>query len=103
MNRRDFANRSNVRGIIQGHLDTPLNAHGRVEAGRLADALSGVDFSEAYTSPLSRAHEVGSDACATDVDRFDRRVEASGGGAADRSTAQRTPIRQYGGTEKKAR
>jgi probable phosphoglycerate mutase len=50
---------SNVQGIIQGQLDTPLNDIGRSESARLAEALANVQFDEAYTSPLSRAHEVG--------------------------------------------
>ena len=49
---------SNLRGIIQGQLDTPLNDHGRFEARRLAQALAKVHFDEAYTSPLSRASAV---------------------------------------------
>ncbi|WVQ76624.1 hypothetical protein IAR50_006297 [Cryptococcus sp. DSM 104548] len=47
----------NVRGIIQGHKDTPLNDWGRFESTRLAEALQHVPITEAYTSPLSRASE----------------------------------------------
>ncbi len=48
----------NLRGIIQGHLDTPLNDHGRRESERLAEHLKGVAFTETWTSDLSRAREV---------------------------------------------
>ncbi|WWD21918.1 hypothetical protein CI109_106406 [Kwoniella shandongensis] len=47
----------NVQGIIQGHKDTPLNNHGRLESARLAERLRKVKIAEAYTSPLCRAKE----------------------------------------------
>ncbi|KAK4685885.1 hypothetical protein P7C73_g4250, partial [Tremellales sp. Uapishka_1] len=47
----------NVRGIIQGQMDTPLNDHGRREAALVAHALRDVPFTEAWTSSLSRAAE----------------------------------------------
>ncbi|WRT65185.1 uncharacterized protein IL334_002128 [Kwoniella shivajii] len=47
----------NVQGIIQGHKDTPLNAHGRKESERLAKRLKDLDLHEAWASPLSRAKE----------------------------------------------
>lgn len=48
----------NRRGIIQGHLDTPLNAAGVRQACLAADALADVPFDAAYTSDLSRARKV---------------------------------------------
>lgn len=48
----------NRRGIIQGHLDTPLNAAGVRQARLAADALADVPFDAAYTSDLSRARKV---------------------------------------------
>ena len=50
---------SNLQGIIQGQLDTPLNAHGRREAQRLSDKLKDVPFVQVHSSDLSRASEVG--------------------------------------------
>ncbi|KAK8846607.1 hypothetical protein IAR55_005693 [Kwoniella newhampshirensis] len=47
----------NVRGIIQGHKDTPLNDHGRLESSRLAERLRKFEIFEAHSSPLSRARE----------------------------------------------
>ncbi|ODN96579.1 hypothetical protein L198_04295 [Cryptococcus wingfieldii CBS 7118] len=47
----------NVRGVIQGHKDTPLNDWGRFESKRSAEALKKYQITEAYTSPLSRASE----------------------------------------------
>ena len=49
---------SNKQGIIQGHLDTPLNDYGRNEAKLLARRLTNVKFDEAWSSSLSRAKEV---------------------------------------------
>ena len=51
--------RSNRRGIIQGHIDTHLNDHGRTEAGAAGRGLKKVRFDEIWSSSLSRAHEVG--------------------------------------------
>ncbi|WVN88859.1 uncharacterized protein L203_104073 [Cryptococcus depauperatus CBS 7841] len=47
----------NVRGIIQGQKDTPLNDYGRFEASRLAQRLEKTKIIEAWSSPLSRARE----------------------------------------------
>ncbi|KAJ6563231.1 histidine phosphatase superfamily [Mycena sp. CBHHK59/15] len=50
---------ANREGVIQGQLDTALNAAGVRQAGRLADALrcAGVKFDVAYSSDLGRALE----------------------------------------------
>lgn len=50
---------SNRHGVIQGHLDTPLNDYGRNEAQFLARRLASVKFDEAWSSSLSRAKEAG--------------------------------------------
>jgi probable phosphoglycerate mutase len=50
-------NSSNVAGIIQGKLDTPLNDHGRYEASLVSSRLSSLDTTEIWSSPLSRAKE----------------------------------------------
>ncbi|WWC67496.1 uncharacterized protein I206_101404 [Kwoniella pini CBS 10737] len=47
----------NVQGIIQGHKDSPLNAHGRKESERLSQRLKDLKITEAWSSPLSRARE----------------------------------------------
>ncbi len=47
----------NAAGRCQGTIDVPLNAVGRAQASALRTALSDVDFSCAYSSPLSRARE----------------------------------------------
>ncbi|KAL1408159.1 hypothetical protein Q8F55_004963 [Vanrija albida] len=47
----------NAQGIIQGHMDVPLNEKGRAEARVLADAVAHVPFVEAHSSSLSRARE----------------------------------------------
>ncbi|OCF34027.1 hypothetical protein I316_04373 [Kwoniella heveanensis BCC8398] len=47
----------NVRGIIQGHKDTPLNDYGREESRRVAERLKNAKIVEAWSSPLSRAQE----------------------------------------------
>lgn len=49
---------SNVAGIIQGQKDTPLNDHGREEAGLVSARLSKTSFIEIWSSSLSRASEV---------------------------------------------
>lgn len=49
---------SNIQGIIQGQIDTPLNDHGRSEARLLATRLKDTKFDEAWSSSLSRAREV---------------------------------------------
>ena len=48
----------NRQGIIQGHLDTPLNATGIEQARLAADALADVPFGTAYSSDLQRARKV---------------------------------------------
>jgi len=47
----------NVRGLLQGHADIPLNDAGRAQAERLAVALRGKRVDAIYASPLSRALE----------------------------------------------
>lgn len=49
---------SNLHGIIQGQLDTPLNDHGRLEASKLAKSLESETFARCLSSDLSRASEV---------------------------------------------
>ncbi|KAH9945810.1 phosphoglycerate mutase-like protein [Epithele typhae] len=48
---------ANLRGIVQGHLDTALNATGVAQARLAADALADVPFSAAYCSDLQRARK----------------------------------------------
>jgi broad specificity phosphatase PhoE len=45
----------NRNGILQGHLDTLLNADGIDQARRVAEALRDIPFDVAFTSDLSRA------------------------------------------------
>ena len=48
----------NVGGRLQGHLDIPLNDTGRLQAGRLAQALAGREAPDViYSSDLSRARD----------------------------------------------
>ncbi|ORY24879.1 histidine phosphatase superfamily [Naematelia encephala] len=47
----------NLRGIIQGQLDTSLNDHGRLEARVVGQYLGNIAFIEAWSSDLSRARE----------------------------------------------
>ncbi|KAI8989772.1 phosphoglycerate mutase-like protein [Trametes punicea] len=47
----------NRHGIIQGQLDTPLNATGVHQAELAADALADVPFGAAYSSDLQRARK----------------------------------------------
>jgi probable phosphoglycerate mutase len=47
----------NVDTRIQGHLDIPLNATGRWQASRMAEALADEAISAVYSSDLSRALE----------------------------------------------
>ncbi len=47
----------NVGSRIQGQLDLPLNAHGRWQAARLAEALAGEGLDAIWSSDLSRALE----------------------------------------------
>ncbi|KAA1469350.1 phosphoglycerate mutase-like protein [Dentipellis sp. KUC8613] len=42
-------------GVVQGQLDTALNATGRAQAARVAEALRDVPFDAAYASDLARA------------------------------------------------
>lgn len=46
----------NAQSRIQGHLDMPLNAVGRWQAARLAQALQGEALAAVYSSDLVRAH-----------------------------------------------
>lgn len=48
----------NVKGIIQGQLDTPLNALGRIQASLLGKALGSEKIDDIYASPLQRAADV---------------------------------------------
>ena len=48
----------NRRGIMQGHLDTELNAAGLGQAQLTADALDKVAFTAAHSSDLARAVKV---------------------------------------------
>lgn len=47
----------NVQGVIQGQLDTDLNAVGREQAKRVAAALANEHIDEVYASPLRRARD----------------------------------------------
>ena len=47
----------NVDSRIQGHLDIPLSANGRWQAGRLAEALCDEPITAIYASDLTRAWE----------------------------------------------
>ena len=47
----------NVDTRIQGRLDIPLNATGRAQAARMAQALKGEPISAVYASDLTRAWE----------------------------------------------
>lgn len=47
----------NAQGRIQGHSDIPLSDNGRAQAQCVARRLSGIPFSVAYASDLSRTHE----------------------------------------------
>jgi broad specificity phosphatase PhoE len=47
--------RHNIEGIIQGQLDTPLNAFGRLQASTTGDHLSTTRIDRIITSPLQRA------------------------------------------------
>lgn len=47
----------NAQGRIQGHSDIPLSDNGRAQAQSVAQRLSGIPFSVAYASDLSRTHE----------------------------------------------
>lgn len=47
----------NRRGILQGWLDVPLNAHGREQARALGTAFVAAGFCAVWTSPLARALE----------------------------------------------
>ena len=48
----------NRQGIMQGHLDVPLNATGVAQARLAADALADVPLTAAYSSDLQRARKV---------------------------------------------
>lgn len=47
----------NEQGLIQGHIDVPLNETGREQAHAAARRLQGVQYSAVISSPLSRALE----------------------------------------------
>jgi len=43
--------------LVQGSSDSPLSARGRKEAQRTAEALNGIHFAAAFSSPMGRAWE----------------------------------------------
>jgi broad specificity phosphatase PhoE len=47
----------NVRGILQGWFDVPINEQGRRQAHALAAAFAGAGFTALWSSPLVRARE----------------------------------------------
>lgn len=47
----------NVRELMQGQTDIPLNDTGRLQAQQMAKSLAGVTFDKVFCSPLSRAQE----------------------------------------------
>lgn len=47
----------NLKGVLQGWTDEPLNEKGKELAVKTGQALSNVKFDCAYSSPLSRAYE----------------------------------------------
>jgi len=47
----------NAQARLQGHTDVPLNAEGRAQAARLAEALRGEALDAVYTSDLARARD----------------------------------------------
>lgn len=49
---------ANREHIIQGQLDTSLNANGLSQAQQVADALQSIPFDMAFSSDLSRAVKV---------------------------------------------
>lgn len=49
----------NLEARIQGHIDIPLNEHGRWQAERLAQALADEGVDAIYTSDLRRAFDTG--------------------------------------------
>jgi len=48
---------ANLSGVLQGHLDTPLDEIGRAQARTAAERLKQETFDLFYTSDLSRAYE----------------------------------------------
>ncbi len=48
---------ANSSGILQGHLDIPLDETGLAQASAAAERLNGMTFSAAYSSDLTRAAE----------------------------------------------
>jgi broad specificity phosphatase PhoE len=47
----------NISGKLQGWLDVPINAQGRLQARELAAAFGGAGFAAVWSSPLVRARE----------------------------------------------
>ncbi len=45
----------NINKIIQGHLNTPLNSNGIIQAQKIANRLKDINFDIIYSSDLSRA------------------------------------------------
>ncbi|KAG1849301.1 phosphoglycerate mutase-like protein [Suillus subalutaceus] len=61
---------SNRNRIVQGQLDTPLNATGLAQAAMTAEALKSVSFDKAFTSDLQRASKTAERIlqCHTDIE-----------------------------------
>lgn len=57
---------------MQGQTDIPLNAQGRIEAQKTAEALKDVTFDKVFCSPLSRALET----CKAVVGKFPITIDA---------------------------
>lgn len=62
----------NLSRLMQGRTDIPLNAQGRIEAKKTAEALKDVTFDKVFCSPLSRALET----CKAVVGKFPITVDA---------------------------
>ena len=54
-------------GIVQGQLETELNATGIEQSRRLAEALKSIHFDYAFTSTLGRAKAVSERSIPSDV------------------------------------
>lgn len=47
----------NVKRLIQGHIDIPLNEEGKRQAKKISIELKGITFNKIYSSDLKRAYE----------------------------------------------